>query len=328
MSTPQLPPTPATETPTTSAPPPPVSAAVGLRWRNLRTGLLVFFGLALVALLALIIGRNTSILTKKVTYKLFVTDIKGLAENNMVAVAGKKVGAVTTLTFTTRNDTIGIDIDLSINEQFTHLFTATSRATIKGQGILGDKYIEVTPGKGETLAAGTFIPVDEEGGLDELTKSLSQVVNKINRGEGTLGKLIASDELNTKLVKTVSNLETMTNKMSNGNGLMAKLINDGGLSTKVSSMVSNLNDVSESLKSGRGSLGKLLVDDAFYNNLNAVSMRTDSLIAKLNNPNSSLGKFSNDPQLYNNLNRSVQSLDSLLVDLKQNPGRYVKLSLF
>jgi phospholipid/cholesterol/gamma-HCH transport system substrate-binding protein len=61
-----------------------------VQWRNLRTGILFVLVIAIMAVLALVIGKNTSALSKKVTYKIFVPDIGGLAENNLVSVAGKK----------------------------------------------------------------------------------------------------------------------------------------------------------------------------------------------------------------------------------------------
>jgi phospholipid/cholesterol/gamma-HCH transport system substrate-binding protein len=32
--------------------------------------------------------------------------------------------------------------------------------------------------------------------------------------------------------------------------------------------------------------------------------------------------------VYEKLNRAVDNMDALMVDIKKNPGRYVKLSLF
>ncbi|MBC8044760.1 MAG: MCE family protein, partial [Rhizobacter sp.] len=132
-----------------------------LRWNNLRTGLLFVAGIALVGVLALIIGRNSSTLTSKVKYKLFVSDIGGLEENNLVSVAGKKVGNVTLLSFKTRNDTIGVEIDMEVSDEFAYLITDSVVATIKGQGILGDKFVAITntSPKGKKLPEGAYLPV-------------------------------------------------------------------------------------------------------------------------------------------------------------------------
>lgn len=311
-----------------------------------------------MGLLILLIGRNTSAFTSKASYRIFVRDIKGLAENNLVSVSGKKVGTVTRLTFATGVDTVrtrmdstgsagvprtvakldsvvGIEVDFEVNREFSYLVRTDSKASIKAQGILGDKFIDINPGAGKPIEEGKFLPVTTEAGLDELTgtasevmASLEVVLKKIERGEGSVGKLLTSDELANELTTTTRNLAAFTSKLSNGNGLAPRLINDGAMASNISSMTKNLSEVTESLRSGKGSLGKLMVDEGFYNNLNSMSKRADSLVTALNNPNGTLGKLSNDAALYNNLNSTAASLDSLLNDFKQNPSRYVKFSVF
>lgn len=316
--------------------PPNTSPTGGTGWRNLRTGILFFFGLLLAAWLGLFIGKNTGILSRHDKALLFVPDIKGLTEGNMVSISGKKVGTVDNMTLVQRNDTSGVLIELKIRSEYFGLITKDSKATIRAIGVLGDKYIDITLGRSrEMLSDGGFLDAGIAPGLEELTESALKTMDsfeemsaKINRGEGTIGKLISSDELSTKLLKTASNLEAATNKITTGKGLAARLVNDEELSARVSAMVTDLSDLSGSLKAGKGSLGKLMVDESFYNHLHSIAERSDSLLNRLNNPQGSIGKLSRDARLYDNLNQTIISLDSLLRDLKQNPGRYVKVSLF
>ncbi|ACF14032.1 Mammalian cell entry related domain protein [Chloroherpeton thalassium ATCC 35110] len=309
------------------------SSSIG--WKDLKTGILFVFGIGLFAVLGLVIGKNTSLLTGLTKVYIFVEDLQSLAQNNFVAVSGKKVGTVTDMGFETRNDKPGVVVQLSIRTEYIDMISKNSEARIKSLGVLGDKYVDIRPGSGSPIEDGDFLQVVHEPSIDDLSgqalsmmTSLNQILQKINQGEGTIGKLLTTTELLDKLDRTVANLEQTTNMLTNGNGLVSKMLTDGQMADKVSNMVTNLNDVSLALKDGKGSLGKLMVDESFYNNLNAVTQRADALISHLDNPNGTLGKLANDPTLYANLNRTVNSLDSLLVDLKQNPSRYVKLSLF
>jgi phospholipid/cholesterol/gamma-HCH transport system substrate-binding protein len=312
------------------------SATGGIGWRNLRTGILFVAGIILAGILGLIVGKNTSLLARHDTAYLFLSDIKGLAEGNMVAISGKKIGVVKALDFEQRIDTSGVRVTLDIVDEFFGLITSDSKATIRALGVLGDKYIEITLGRSHVkLKDGGYLAVSMDPGLDDLTSSAIKTMNtiqelssKINKGEGSLGKLITTNELNEKVIKTMSNIETMTNKFSHGSGLLATLINDEALAKRVASLITNLSDVSASLKEGKGSLGKLMVDESFYNNLSSLAKRTDSLLAKLSTSEGTLGKFANDPAVYDNLNRSILSLDSLLIDLKQNPDRYLTVKVF
>lgn len=308
----------------------------GIGWRNLRTGLLFVAGIILAGVLGLIIGKNTSLLQRHDTAYLFITNIKGLAEGNMVAIAGKKIGIVKKMDFEERIDTAGVRVTLDIAHDFFHLITKDSRATIKALGVLGDKYVDISVGHSdEKFMDGGYMAVVSEPGLDELTASAIETMNtiqdisqKINKGEGSLGKLVTSNEMSDKLMSTLTNVEAMTSKIAKGNGLLATLMNDETLAKRTASLITNLSDVSASLKEGKGSLGKLIVDETFYNNLTALTQKTDSLFAKLNDTRGTLGKLANDPAVYDNLNRSIQSLDSLLIDLKENPGRYLTVKVF
>lgn len=308
----------------------------GVRWRDVRTGILFVLGVALMAVLALVIGKNTSALSKKVTYKVLVPDISGLAENNLVSVAGKKVGTVLSLDFATPNDTtIGIEITLLINQEYAYLFREGSKAMIVGRGILGDKLVAVLPGRGKPLAPGSYLQYEPSEGLEAVLASVHHTVDsvnallaKINRGEGTLGKLLTSEELLDRLMQTVSNLEQATAALTQGKGLVPRLLSDQTLANNVESITRNLDEVSRALKKGDGSLGKLLVDDTFYHNLNSVVQRLDTLLARLENPNGTLGKLTSDAALYRNLSSTAASLDSLLNDLRRNPSRYVTIRVF
>ena len=312
------------------------SASGGTRWRNLRTGLLFVAGLIIAGILGLIIGKNSSLLTRHDAAYLFISSIKGLSEGNMVAISGKKIGTVKSMDFSSRNDTSGVLVTLDITRDYFGLITKDSKATIKALGVLGDKYVDITLGRSATLLEeGGFLDVVAEPGLDELTASAIQTMNtiqdisqKINRGEGTIGKLVTTNELNDKLMKTMANVETVTNKISNGNGLAARLINDQQMAGHVASLITNLSDISSSIKAGKGTLGKFIVDESFYNNLSTVIRRADSLFAQLNNPNSNIGKLTQNDELYNHLDHSIISLDSLLIDFKEHPSRYVKVSVF
>ena len=312
------------------------SATGGIGWRNLRTGILFIGGILLAGALGLIIGKNTSLLSRHDTAYLFVHDIRGLSEGNMVAISGKKIGVVQSMDFAERNDTSGVVITLDVVHEYFHLITRDSKAIVRALGVLGDKYVDITLGRSEQLLRdGDYLAVVAEPGLEELTASalktmstIQDISTKINNGEGTIGKLITSNELNDKLLKTAANVEAVTGKLTHGDGLASRLINDQQMAEHASSLITHLSDVAGSLKAGKGSLGKLMMDETFYNTLSAVMHRADSLFAHLNSPNSSIGRFTRDDEFYNHLDHSIISLDSLLMDFKQNPGRYVKVSVF
>ena len=308
----------------------------GIGWRNLRTGILFIGGILLAAALGLIIGKNSNLLTRHDAAYLFMTDIRGLSEGNMVAISGKKIGVVQSMDFAFRNDTAGVVVSLDLVHDYFHMITTDSRAVIRALGVLGDKYVDVTLGHSpEHLQGGEYLPVIAEPGLEELTASalatmntIQDVSSKINKGEGTIGKLITTSELNDRLVATAANLESLSVALTHGTGLLPRLLNDREMGQHASSLLANLSDVTAAVRSGKGTLGKLIVDDSLYASLDHVMRGADSLVTRLQSPESSVGRLAHDDGMYRHLDHSIISLDSLLMDLQRNPGRYVRISIF
>ena len=66
------------------------------------------------------------------------------------------------------------------------------------------------------------------------------------------------------------------------------------LFSNLSSLAENLNEISKQVKNGSGTLGQLIYNDSLYTNLESLS----------------------------------RDLDLLVLDLKENPGDYVQVSVF
>ncbi len=62
--------------------------------------------------------------------------------------------------------------------------------------------------------------------------------------------------------------------------------------------------------------------------LGRVTTSLENVLAKVDRGQGTAGRLVNDPALYDRLVATAGNLDALVRDLKENPGRYVKLSLF
>ncbi|NTW94888.1 MAG: MCE family protein [Chlorobiaceae bacterium] len=286
-----------------------------LKWSDLRTGIFFLLGLGFAAYLGLVVGKNSSLFTGVTTIKVLSRDVQGLAENNFVSVSGKKIGTVSKLDFVTNNDSLYVVAELRLRNEFAVLVTKDAKATIRSLGVLGDKYVDIITGKGPQVKNGDFIALDAEDGMAELTGGANQalakinlLLDKINSGKGVAGRLVSDEKMGAELAETVSSLKStsaelsaLSRKASSGNGLLPKLINDGDLAKNTEETVSRLNKAAE---------------------------KTEALMAKLESDQGTFGQLHSNPALYNNLNQTLSSLDSVLVDLKKNPKRYVKFSVF
>ncbi|MCE1273485.1 MAG: MCE family protein [Chlorobiaceae bacterium] len=286
-----------------------------LKWSDLKTGIFFVLGIGFAAYLGMVIGKNTSVFSGVTTIKIMTRNVDGLAENNFVAVSGKKIGTVSSLNFTTRHDSLYVVADLKLRNEFASLVTRDSKASIRSLGVLGDKYVDITAGNGAPVKEGDFIRLEEEGGMAALASNATQTLEKINRlldnlnsGKGPAGRLISDEKMGNELQSTMSNLHQtsaqlskFSTELSSGKGLLPRLVNDKSLADNTVQTMQNLKQT---------------------------SAEAETMLKSMNSSQSSFGRLNSDPALYNNLNRTMVSLDSLLIDLKKRPNRYVRFTLF
>ena len=65
--------------------------------------------------------------------------------------------------------------------------------------------------------------------MNDGMKNFTEISHRINRGEGTAGKLVNDPALYNELKETMGNLKEITRKINEGQGTMGKLVNDDKL---------------------------------------------------------------------------------------------------
>ena len=113
------------------------------------------------------------------------------------------------------------------------------------------------------------------GNIENITQQLSITFNKINRGEGTLGRLIQDSTMANNLNQTLINLRKTTNGLTGSDTLMTKLnttvANAQVISQQITEMMYKIN-------TGNGTLGRLIRDTTLAENLNQtlINLKTSS----------------------------------------------------
>jgi phospholipid/cholesterol/gamma-HCH transport system substrate-binding protein len=202
-------------------------------------------------------------------------------------------------------------------------------------------------------------------GLNVVMGQLRIILDDVAKGQGTVGHLLKDEKLYKDLSSAITNIEDITMEMSQNKGALGKLIHDPALYnnlndvarktnelagklnegsfiklseneafyTDMSSLAQNLNGLSydarsfmENLESGN--IAKLSDDKQLYARIDRISTNLDSLLAKIDSGDGSAGKLLTDDELYDNMNKFFKDADALVIDLKENPDRYVNISVF
>jgi len=242
------------------------------------------------------------------------------------------------------------------------LIRTDSQAQLVATSVLGnDKMINISPGsKGEGIVENAILPSNTSVSMNQLTETgnelltqinkltvpATEIFDKANRGEGTLGRMVNDEALYNDLDASVRQLKATVQNINSGRGSAGKLINDPTLYNNLNKTVEQLQAISLDIRAGRGSAGKFLNDEALYNETKAAvaELRTSaqkisqiaddvkSITADMNAGKGSAGKLLKDDQLYNDtqqainrFNSTATKLDAILGDVRAGRGTLGKI---
>lgn len=97
-----------------------------------------------------------------------------------------------------------------------------------------------------------------------ISQQLAQIMNKINRGDGTLGRLIQDTTIAENLSQTVINLQKTSKGLTKTDTIMAKLNVTAGNAEIISKQ---LTEMMAKINTGNGTLGRLIRDTTLAENL-------------------------------------------------------------
>ena len=114
--------------------------------------------------------------------------------------------------------------------------------------------------------------------LSDTLTNLREITAKLDRGEGTLGKLINNPDVHDQLLAAVTDIRAsaaeaktfmtdaqgIADQVKSGKGTLGVLVYDDKSAANLKATVQNIRDVSDKLAKGEGTLGKLLNDDTLY----------------------------------------------------------------
>lgn len=315
------------------------------RARQLRVGALMISAFVLFVFALFWIGQDSG--WARSTYPLTVKLMKvpGLIPGSPVRLGGLRVGYVRDITFSNDPGDPFLYVELKVQSRFAERIRADSRAKLGSLGLLGDKVIDISPGspKAPVLEAYDLVRSAEVTELDALldraaqmidnldtaSQDIKQIVAKINTGEGSLAKFLNDPRFYTNLDSLLIVCTELAMAVRNNDGTIGALFNDRRLYDNLLTFVNSGNSLVMGIQNGQGTAGKLVKDPSLYNHLDSMSLSIRRLSDRLQQPDSSsLGALLADKQFSDDLKLTIKNLNDLIVDLKTNPKRYVRLSLF
>jgi phospholipid/cholesterol/gamma-HCH transport system substrate-binding protein len=287
-------------------------------------------------------GKN--ILGKQTYYYARYHDVSGLTTANPVLVNGLKTGLVNDVYFAP--DMSGdIIVEFLIHKNFP--IPKNTVARIFSSDLMGSKAVEFKLGDSPVLAkSGDTLVTSMEASLMEAVNAQVQPIKL--KAENLLSSIdtlvvalqaILNKEARSDLAASINSIKgTFSNLESTTSNLDTLLESE---SQRISRILSNIDSLSQTLKNNRESFAAIvnnfeLISDSLaqadipgtFKRANKTFDDLDAILAAINRGEGTIGMLMHNDTLYIEMTRSAEELNKLLEDIRLNPKRYVKFSLF
>ena len=293
-------------------------------------------------------------------FSVIFDSAQGLNEGDSVTMLGKRIGKVTK-TQIIKSQKIGVE--LSIDNSFAFKIPIDSKIHVKSEGILGEKYISIEPGKDmqHSLLAGDVVEGIREVDFSEITPGIVPLTLDLGafarRLKATLG-----EEEKENIQNTISNVETLTKEMvgfvkeyrsvlsEEEKENIRQFTENLKISTesfksatteletnlkedfkKVNEAISGLKKFTEKADEFNESISSLKASSELIKkaaeNIKSSSTTFTEITEKLKGTDGTLPRLLNDNSVYNHLDSLVLNVQMLVNDFNNNPSKYIKAYL-
>ena len=285
-----------------------------MKWTTeTKVGLFTVVGVVLFAVCIVFLGRFDIFAAPTMHIAGNFQSVTGLKEGNTVRFSGVKVGKVKSMQVTDKGITVSMDIDKDVK------IPTDSAFTMESDGILGDKFIQITPGRSTLyLDDGAFITGDGKSEIDktmaQATKLMEAATTTLQSMNGIIGdektqnalrnalqstELIAQNTANltaqmnamlannsdnisaltANMVGITQNMESLTNQMDTN---MKQFNADGQAGTEMRQIVNNLKTTTDSISKMAGAMEGVVTDPKSAADIKETLHNTAQLTTKLN----------------------------------------------
>ena len=308
---------------------------------------LFWIGLTFICFSVIFIGgllylQEISIRKSNYVFTVLFDNVQGLHMGDEVAMLGKKIGKVSQ----TRIKGQKIAVELSIDNSFSFSIPIDSKIEVKSEGLIGSKFISITPGlnKKDYILPGVTVEGLREFNFTEITPDIIPMTHDLSAFARQLKATLGDDEKNNiqmtikhlnsfsmELDNFIRNHQNIISKEDRSNFHLSlknlqeltKALNDG-----VNKEIIKLDDILDNIKTITDKPERL---EMIINELNessqsfsSLTSKLDKIFSKIESGEGTLGKLLNENAMHDNMNDLVNDVRVLVKDFKDNPTKYMR----
>ena len=206
-----------------------------------------------------------------------------------------------------------------------------ARFVIRNMGVMGERFIAISPGRSpELLDPTTIVRGEYDLGLPDVMGELGEMVQEVRNLVMSIRQNLGSDSTLMALNNTVQNLESLSKSMSS-----FFKSNENDLNRSVENFYQAADKLNRILSDNSGSIDSTVTRfDRTSQHLEQLIYQLDTLAGaarqfadKINNSDGTLQMLLDDRRLYDDLRTTADNIDDLVKDIRQNPRKYINLKV-
>lgn len=293
----------------------------------------IYFTLMIVALVwGVNFLKGMDIFGKVNKFYAVYENVEGLQTTNPVYIKGMKVGTVTKIKLEQKQKKFVVELQIKSDYKIPE----KSIAYLYSADIMGTRAIKIKMiDSPEFLKSGDQISAAiEEDMLSLLSEDLPSIkdglkgaLNEIDTTFKNINSLLSEKTINSlsnaisSLEGTMRNIESLSVTLNKGKGnITASLENLDSITTNFKGNSQNINNILDNFSALSDTLKSIQITQTID--------KVNTLLNKINSGTGTAGKLIYNDALYDELSTSLSNLEALLADIKENPKRYINISVF
>lgn len=292
--------------------------------KEIKTGVFAVIVLA-VALFMIEFLKGKDIFSRNNTYYIIYPSVEGLSVSTGVTVGGYAAGIISDIEY--NRQTLNYTVSASISREFD--IPKDSYIEVYSSDILGTRKLRVRMGSSSVMASSGdtlrgCVEADMlsaiTGSLDSLMRSIGTTVESVN--------LILDEENRAEVRQLLKRLNSTAGNLDRISAMLQSKSPD------IETLLSNLSSISATLDSaatainGTAANAEAITASLKEADLTGMTDSIRSLAGRLQDPDGSIGKLMSSDSLYNALTALSNDLDSLVNNIRKDPKKYIKISIF
>ncbi len=288
--------------------------------------------------------KGTGIFSKQITFYVLYEETSGLIETNPVSISGVKIGHVDRIFL--HPDGSGNVVVRCIGDRKIEI-PDNSIALLYTSGLVGTRKINLILGDSpnyiqnyDTLPSAIQPQIQHEL-MEQIIPIRNKIEDVLHRADTVLAEInnLLTEDTRQNLTKSIEDLQKSMSSIQQ----ITHVADTTFLTSaaKLASIIHNVESISNNLKKNNETITLIFqnlesitdtiasadVAQTIYN-ANKSLESFNEVMEKINRGEGSAGLLVHDDSLYVNLKKSSRELELLLEDIRNNPGKYINVSIF